>query len=124
MTSTNKKLEDYRTLQQALKNLKDEEKAMRLELVEEYFPNAVSGTLSEAVGDFIIKGSFKLNYKLDTDAIHEMGESFSDEEEACIKWTPTIIMANYKELDESERENLDSCLTVSPALPALEIKGE
>ena len=115
------RLDQWLEVSAALKEAKEREKELRIEILEDFFPNAIEGTMNELDGEYIIKGSFKLSHKLNAKKLDAISKALTIEEENCIKWTPTLIMANYKELSEDERLNLDACVTVSPALPTLKI---
>jgi hypothetical protein len=114
-------LEKYLDAKSNLTYYKALEKELRIEIAEELFPNAVEGTHNLLKGDYIIKGGFKLNYKIDQEMLAGYEDAFSEEEENCIRYKPELIMKDYKELDEDERTNLDNCLVITPGLPSIKI---
>jgi hypothetical protein len=100
---------------------KAKENEYRIELLDEIFPAAGEGTMNEVIGDFKIKGTFRNNYKLDQKTLTKVMEKFSEEEFACISYTPKLSLTAYRDLEIKQRRNLDKAITVAPGMPALAI---
>jgi len=119
------KLEEYMLIKEALSSIKKQELNLRLEILEEFFPAATGGTFNEEVGEFKIKGVFRNNVTIDADAYFDYEEQMSDAERCCVKMKPSIIAANFKDLDSHESTGLlEDCITVKPGLPSLTIELE
>ncbi|RKZ94834.1 MAG: hypothetical protein DRQ40_05050 [Gammaproteobacteria bacterium] len=113
-------VEKYNEAKAKLAHYKKEENALRLELIEEIFPNAIVGTYNGVSGNNMIKGVFKMNHRLDK-TLEDDIESLTEAEKDCIVYKPSLSLTNYKKLDESERETLDKHVIVTPALPTITI---
>jgi hypothetical protein len=105
-----------------LDKYKKQEKEQRLKLLDRVFPSAGYGILNEQKGEWIIKGSFGLNYKLDLEMYEMLQETLSVEEFECIQMKPVLHAPTYKKLTDSQRVNLDLMVTITPALPTLSLK--
>ena len=106
-----------------MKNLQEQEKALRLEILEHYFPNASLGTFNAHQGHFKIKGEYRENVKLDADLLQANHEYFTEQEKDCVKWKPELIKSRYKDLDEDETSGFfEDCMTITPALPSLTLE--
>ena len=117
-----KKIEEYRVLKDAFTVLKAQEAKMRVEILEALFSSDGTGTFNTAVGDYNVKGIFKNNYKLDVDLTNENWDEMSQAERDCIVYKPNLIMKEYNKLEDDEAPMLDDYITVSPAMPSMEIK--
>lgn len=99
---------------------KELERELRMKIADELFPHAIEGASNMFVGDYKLKLTAKLNRKLDLEALETM--DLSEEEEACIKRTPTLNLTAYKLLDD--KAILDECLVTTPGLPTLKVSFE
>ncbi len=116
------KLAKYIEAKAGLDKFKKLEKDLRIELLEELFPDTVEGTVSTELDGCEIKGTFKLSHKLSQADYEEEAEHFSDAEMDCVAIKASLKMGAYNKLEPSERENIDACITVSPAMPTITIK--
>ena len=115
-------LEQYIEAKANLTKYKTLEAALRLDLLEEMDMNqTVNGTVSKSVGNWRVTGGFKLNYKLDTKSFDV--SALTEEQLGCIDYKPTLVMAEYKKIEECDREELDEFITVSSAMPTVKIKA-
>lgn len=122
---TPKKLQDYTEIKYQLDQYKALEAEMRLEILEDLFPTASTGTFTATLGEFRVKGAFSNRATVDKQALEDYVEQLTEEEVACIKWTPSLIVAKYKELQEDETSGLlEDCLTFKPAMPTIEVEYE
>jgi len=95
---------------------------MRIEIVSHYFPDSPIGTSKAEDDSFEIKAKFGLNYRVDKNAFEAMAALLSADELDCVRWKPELDLKKYKSLDDSERQNLDECIIVTPSAPTVEIK--
>lgn len=116
-----KLLEKYNDAKAKLTRYKTLEHSLRLELIEELFPNAIEGTHNLEVDNQSVKAVFKMILKLDAKALDETGNALSQAEKACIVYKPSLILAKYNKLEDSEKEALAEMITTSPALPSIKI---
>lgn len=121
-----KKLEsmisEYLTAKSNFKRWQEQERKLRLAILEKVFPGAGEGTLNEDFGDIRIKGVFKNNVNIDNKLFDTVYKSMSKAEKACFSFVPNISISAYKKLTDEERVVIDDVLEIKPGLPALEIK--
>ena len=58
---------------------------------------------------------------MDQEAVEINLDSMTQPERNAIKFTASVIMAEYKTLPEDNRELLDMCIEVVPAAPTLAV---
>ncbi len=114
----NEKLEAYRIIKQDLKEIKEEEMRLRVEIVNELVHGKEVGTYSFPDYEGLsVKVQTKLSYKLDKDILESL--ALSDEELECIKWTPSLVLKEYK---ANETIILDEAVIVTLAAPTLTVE--
>ena len=115
------KIEVYRTVKAQLAEIKATEMQMRLEIADELGVDQLkAGTtnfdyIDEGIRLKLIK---KLNYKLDRDVLDLV--VLSEEEAACIKWTPELKLTPYRKVESTIM--LDQAITVTDATPSIDIE--
>ena len=110
----------YIDVAEQLKYYKKLEAEMRIQILDELFPSANEGTLTASVEDFIVKGTFKNSASVDKKKLDSMLDSLTDSEYDCFNFKPTLLLSNYKRLDDQSRIN--ECITFKPAMPTISIK--
>lgn len=98
------------------------EAELRVKLLSFLFPSAVEGTYNTFIDNIKIKGKFGLNINLNQKAYNELSTQMSDEELECITLKPTLSVAKYKQV--VNKEILEQCISISPAMPTIEIINE
>jgi len=115
------KIEVYRKLKIQLSEVKAAEMVMRLEIAQDLGVDSLkAGTSnfdypSEGIRLKLIK---KLNYKLDKETLEMI--DLSDDEAACIKWTPELKLTPYRKVEDTV--TLDQAISVTDATPSIEIE--
>lgn len=109
-----KKLHD---LKKQISILQEQEKQLRIEVVDELAKEQPIGTKTYTVGNSKIKIKKSVYYKFDQEAL--TFANLSEEEAECVKWTPSLSISKYKSLTDSK--NLDECLYTIDAMPSVEI---
>lgn len=115
------KIETYRQVKGELSEIKDKEMILRLELAQELeIDKLKAGTNNFDYPDegMRLKLIKKLNYKLTAEVL-EMLE-LSEEEEACIKWTPELKLTPYRKIEDTAK--LDQAIVVTDATPSIEVE--
>ena len=112
-------VQDYMEAKDRLTHYKKRENALRLAMIDAFFPNESEGTANTGYEQFSIKGTFKMNHKLKNMSEEEL-DSLTEEELDCIAMKPSLILSKYKALEDSDL--LDELITVTPALPSLVVK--
>jgi len=115
---------EYKITKELLAFYKKKEHKLRLELTSTLFPTAGEGSFSKTVDGIKVKASFKNNISIDKDALATYHSMLSEKEIDCIRFTPGIVKARYKELSANERTLLDDCLIIKPALPTVTLIEE
>ena len=113
---------DYVEVKALLDKYKKAEKEQRVKLLDRVFPSAGHGILNEEKGEWSVKGTFGLNYKLDLAMYEEQMNELTPEEHDCIILKPTLHAPSYKALYANLRPTLDEMVTISPALPTISLK--
>jgi hypothetical protein len=109
-------------LSKEAKEAKDLEAEARRDLASEL--STEIGTKRGLEGMLKWKVENGLNYNIDKlglNALIAKGE-LSAAELLCIKWKPELSLTEYKKLGKEDRATLDSILTITPAMPTIEIK--
>lgn len=124
-TPTQADLEAWYKLQAELTRLKAAEILLRSKIFKGYFPAPVEGTNSHALADgWVLKGVHKINRSVDPGALGAMRPKFTEagiKADELIKYTPELVIKEYRTLTEEQRKLFDQCLIVKPGSPSLEI---
>jgi len=80
------------------------------------------GTHYVMVDNRKIKGRFGFNYNINEKAFWENNYKLTTAELEAVKLKPALSISAYKKLEE--HSNLDEILTVTPAMPSIEIINE
>ena len=101
------------------------EMTLRKELFNKFFPNPEEGVNKLELQDgWGAKGTYKLDRKIDeaalpavNDQLKELGVAF----DGLVKNKPSLVIKEYKKLNEEHRAIFDEALTTKPGSPTLEI---
>ncbi len=78
------------------------------------------GTVSRTDGEYRVSVTYKLDRKLDADAIKAKWNLLSGIEQNCVKWAPSLDLKNYRALPN--KATFADCLTTKPASPTIKIE--
>jgi len=120
---TKEQFEEYLHAKEQLAFWKKKELAHRLEILEEIFEEGALGTVNAYHEGYDVKGTFKNTLSLNAKALEEVSSSLTQAEKMCLVYKPSINLSEYNDLEPEQRELLDECITVKPALPTLTIKA-
>ena len=115
-------LSQYIDAKSKLDRYKKLEAELRIKLLNHLFPTAVEGTYNTFINSVKIKGKFGVNINLNQQAYNELSAQMSDDELECINLKPNLSIAKYKQL--KDKSTLEQCISVSPAMPTIEIVNE
>lgn len=119
--TTNEQLLKHRELALKLKDVKEEESELRITICDDILNGEPYGTNRFETDIFDIKSVKKKNFSLDK-KISDLYDDLSDEEMECIRFVPEINLKIYKSYKkEGLTDDLDELITVSDAMPTLEI---
>ena len=120
-----KKLEKWFLLRDQLKEIKEAENALRMEIFHKAFPEPVEGTNKVELGDgYILKATYPMNRKVDVAVLTAITEQLKDNHikvDKLIKWEPELMIKGYRTLDEEELAIFDQCLIIKEGSPQMEI---
>lgn len=105
-----------------LKRMKGEELALRLEICKDVLGDKLEGTQNEFADNhrFKITATAKLNRTIDRSVLETIWEDLTDEERQCIDYKPSLVLGNYRQIEEEGGKLIDA-VTVKPATPTLKI---
>ena len=112
-------LHDFIDAKSKLDKYKKLEAKLRVELLNELFPTAGTGTFKTEIEGLEITGSFKNNVRIDQADFKTFLPFLTDEELSCIKYTPSLITAKYSQLHN--QNVIDDMLVTTPAMPTITI---
>ena len=104
-----------------LTEAKEKELLFRKEICEHILGDKIKGSKKGTIGIYVLSASAKLNIKLDAELLESMWKELSDGEKACIKYKPSLIAAEYKNVDSQAK--LHRCIDSKPGTPTLTLKS-
>lgn len=112
-------------LQAQLAQVKAEEMVLRKRLFGNYFPAPREGTNNLTLPDgAVLKGDHKISRDIDQALLQVNGPALVEEGipvGKLVQWQPSLVMKEYRELEEKQRLRFDICLTIKPGSPTLQI---
>ena len=114
------KIDEWNEVKDCLDRFKKRERELRLEILEEHFPNAVNCTRKAHVDGVDISASFGLIYKVDALALDMFYDDLTDEQRGCFTFPPKFSVSKYKKLDDTTI--IDEVLETKPSLPTLRVE--
>lgn len=116
-----KKIEEWLTVSNGLKALKEKELKLRREVALEMAKGSTGEFKVHAEYElFDIQAEFKMNRKVDAITIHAMFEGLNDHEKACIKFDPKLNLSQYRKLPDDSM--LHEAVTETPSpTPVLKV---
>lgn len=121
--SSDQKIMKWNETQAQMKKLVDLERRMRAEVIETCFADPKKGTNTlELGGGWKLKAILGTEDKLDVNLYELISTKLSAETIAsCVKFTPSLIAAGYKSLNEAEKTILNEAVVTKPKSPSLEL---
>lgn len=124
-TVNQKDFDRWYIMQQQLKDLKEEEAALRLKIYKAAFPEAHEGTNSlQLTEGFVLKAKVTINRNVDIAAFEALKPKLLEEHikvDQLVRFKPDLGVTYYKTLDEEERNLVDQFLIIKEGSPALEV---
>lgn len=118
------KIEEWYRLNVALKDLKQQELALRKEVFGEFFPEPKEGTNTVHLRDgWVLKGTHKLTRKIQEALIADVAEEtgMTTVIKNCIVYKPSLNKTEYSKLSDRQRKMFDNCLEIKPATPSMDV---
>lgn len=115
------KLKVWIKMSDDLKNLKEKEAKLRIELCEEFLKGKVPPCKAKQIVENIeIEAVRGVSHKVDESVVTQLFSEFSDEEKNVFKFKPDVKLKEYKKL--SKNSIVHEAITVKPAMPTIKIK--
>jgi len=99
---------------------KKKEANLRTKICDELLIGKTVGTHNFTKGRYMLKAVKKISISIDEELLSFVWDDLSTEEQACVKFKPSIISKEYKNCDE--HIGLDQAITTKPAMPSLSIE--
>lgn len=112
-------------LSKELKALKVKESLLRKKIFHGAFPEPNEGTNSLVLTDgYCLKGKYTISRDIDIGSLGALKETLRENKinvDILVNYKPSLVLREYRKLNEEERNLFDQCLIVKPGSPALEI---
>lgn len=110
---------------EAQAHLTVEERKLRAEVFALAFPKPAEGTNNEELPQgWKLKGTLKIDRKLDEAALPAVKEAIRAmgvNPDPLVKYKPELALKDYRALPPEVMKVFDTCLTIKPALPSIEL---
>jgi hypothetical protein len=119
------KLEKWFLLRDQLKELREAENKLRMEIFNSAFPEPIEGTNKLELSDgYILKATYPITRKIDVAVLDSIKEQLVNNHikvDKLVKWEPELMIRGYRTLDEEELALFDQCLIIKEGSPQMEI---
>ena len=112
-------LEQYIEAKQALVDAKANEAELRMAITDELLAGKSEGTHNFKIDGMKVKAVNKMNYKIDEDELDTIWDDLEQAEQDLVRFKPSLKLKDYKEAEGDLM--LNNAITVSPAMPTLEV---
>ena len=124
---TQEDLAEWFKLRANLKKIKAKEILMRKHIFNTLFPHPNEGVNEHELPDnYILKGTYKLDRKLDMGVFGSMTDVLREQQinpDKMVAVKHSLDLREYRKLTDVERELFDQCIVTKPGTPSLEITG-
>lgn len=109
---------------QELDQAKKEERQLRDQLFEAYFPEPEYGTNKcDIPGDAELVVDYPLNLSIDESALETALEHVpKTKRDKVVRWKPSLAKTVYNTLSKKAREGFDECVIAKPGSPSVSIR--
>ena len=106
-----------------LKEAKAEELRLRNAICDTHLEDKLEGSKTDRFGDLKITTTARLNRSIDTEVLDAIWDDLTLEEQDCVIYKPSLVLANYKRIEQSGGKLLEA-VTVKPGQASLKIVEE
>lgn len=99
---------------------KKEEIRLRNLILPRMLKDKISGSITDTFGGYKLSATARLNYTIDSAELAILHDELSEEELACVKYDPTLRIANFNKLPEHNKLSL--AVTIKPGQGSLALK--
>lgn len=118
-------LSEWYEMSVELKALRAKEMAMRKMIFGKAFVDPKEGTNKFELPDgYVLNGQYKLERKIDQGALDALKVKLRDKQvnpDKLVEYKPSLVLREYRKLDEDARQLFDQCLIVKPGSPSMEV---
>ena len=111
-------IEKHRSLAIQLKEIKDAEMKLRLEICDKLLKGKGVGTHTYKTDDLVAKAVKKVNYAVNKDLLADIYDDMDEAERACFKFEPKLLK---KMFDQVDSELVNSVVIVEEVTPSLTV---
>lgn len=108
--------------QAKLKFWKAKELTIRNEILEEMAGPKDEGAVSKTVDGLKITATYKMTRNVDEAVLDSIIDKLTDEELECVKFKPTVILKNYRKLEDEGKSKLLDAVILKPSQGSVSIK--
>lgn len=111
-------------VKQQLDALKEQERQLRDQVFNSYFPEAEYGTNKcDIPGDAELVADYPLNLSIDESALESALEHVpKTKRDKVVRWKPSLAKTVYNTLSKKAREGFDECVIAKPGAPSVSIR--
>lgn len=113
---------DYIEAKAKLGFWKKKELEIRNEILEEMASAKDEGSVSKTVDGLKITASYKMNRSIDKAVLSNIWDSLNQEESECIEYKPTLVLKEFRKLEEVGKSILLDAVVLKPAQGSITIK--
>jgi len=106
-----------------LKVLKAKESALRKKIILDLFPMPKEGTnIYPLPAGYKLKMTSKLDRKVEEASVNAVLEKIPEHyRDRLVKYTPSLVLKEYRLMNEEDQKIFDHALDIKPASPSLEL---
>lgn len=108
--------------QAKLKFWKAKELTIRNEILEEMAGPKDEGAVSKTVDGLKITATYKMTRNVDEAVLDSIIDKLTDEELECVKFKPTVVLKNYRKLEDEGKSKLLDAVILKPSQGSVSIK--
>jgi hypothetical protein len=86
-------------------------------------PNKQEGSVSQKVEGYKVTVVYKLDRKVDGDELQNSWDKIPAEVQKAFKWSPTLSVSAYRELDDKAQKIVTKYVTTKEATPSVKIEA-
>jgi hypothetical protein len=121
MNKRNELVELYVASKRALVAAQTLEMETRKKLIAPMIEGKLEGSVTEVIGEYKVTATAKVNRVLDPAVLDSIWENLDDFGKEAIKFKPTIVLKNYRDLEERGHLLMEA-VTVKPATPGIKVE--
>lgn len=90
--------------------------------IAEMMEKKQEGTVSIGIGDYKAAVTYKMERKVNTDALRKAWQAIPEAAQSAIKWKAEVSVSALRLLSDDERASLSDYITTKPATPTVTVE--